>query len=446
MANALTRSLQSILPTYFEGTKRNHYSDFGWPTTLTLDLYRNMYLRNAIAGAAVDKTAAKTWQDDPEIWESEEPTESALEKAVRTRFEDIRLWHHMREVDVRAMASGYAGLIFRFADNQMPDQPVAGVTGGLNGLAEVIPAWAHELTVAEWHSDLSEPDLYGKPKMFMFEEADIAIAGAQTMPGRKFQVHPDRVLIWSADGTVRGRSLLMQGYNALVDIEKVLGASGEGLWKNAKSAPIFRAPENTTLEALATAMGTTPDKVGAKLDEAVEAYQTGVDASLLLFGLTRESTNFTVPSPEHFFAITLQAFAASVGIPVKILIGNITGERSSTEDAKQWDQHCASRRNSYCKPLIREMINRFKALGILGARNWTIGWTDLTESSQEERLEIAGKMAEIHAKFAPDPVFMADEIREVTGHDPRETIEGFDTDPDPEAVDDDDPPSSTENE
>lgn len=430
-----TRTLETLFPSYFEGVKRNHYSDFGWPTSIRSKDFFLTYTRNAVAGAAIDLTASKTWQDNPDIWESEEPAESGLEKTIRQRMEDLRLWHHAREADVRSMVSGYAALIFRFADGMEFNQPVRAVSGGVNGLVEVIPAWAHELTVGKWGTDPKDGDTYGKPVEYLFDEGTLYTSTGQQSPGRKLTIHPDRVLIWSQDGTVYGRSKLMQGYNSLITLEKVEGASGEGFWKNSKSAPIFSAPENTTIEALATAMGVPASEVGDKLDEMVKAYQEGSDASLLLFGLKREPTSVTLPSPEHFYNIALQSFAASVGVPLKILVGTQTGERASSEDAKQWAQHNKSRRESVCRPMIREMLNRFERFGVIPERDWTIDWTDLTESSQEERLNMAAKMAEIHSKMSPDPVFMANEIREVTGHDPREDIEGFDLDPDPEAPD-----------
>jgi len=52
--------------------------------------------------------------------------------------------------------------------------------------------------------------------------------------------------------------------------------------------------------------------------------------------------------------------------------------------------------------------------------DWYLLWADLTESSTTEKLDAAGKMAEINAKNrgAGEPVtFTANEIRETAGWD-----------------------------
>jgi hypothetical protein len=57
---------------------------------------------------------------------------------------------------------------------------------------------------------------------------------------------------------------------------------------------------------------------------------------------------------------------------------------------------------------------------VLPKRDWYLLWADLTESSTTEKLDAAGKMAEINAKNrgAGEPVtFTADEIRETAGWD-----------------------------
>ena len=102
-----------------------------------------------------------------------------------------------------------------------------------------------ELVRRYWDADA--PTLYGRfdlgwngvgePKMYEFNEAAVETDNPNK---RSLRIHPDRVLIWSDDGTVNGRSLLEPGYNDLIDLEKIKGAGGEGFWKNAKSSPVPR--------------------------------------------------------------------------------------------------------------------------------------------------------------------------------------------------------------
>jgi uncharacterized protein len=431
IANA-ARRLDAMFPGYFPQAKHNHYRDFGYPEHLTFAQIYAMYQRNGFARAGIDKTIGKTWQDMPALWETEKPTESALEADIRQRFADLRIWQRLAETDRRSMVGGYAGAILRFADSKRFQEPVNNVPGGLAGLVEVIPAWAGQLSVSSWDTDETSEN-YGQPTMYSFNEAEIPSAATNSNTEtrtRSFQLHPDRVILWSTDGTVHAESALAPGYNDLLTMEKVAGAGGEGFWKNAKSAPILSIDKDARLEEMAQAMGVAPDAVADAMNDQVEDWQKGFDRLLMLQGMKAETLGITLPSPEHFFNVALQGYAASLNIPLKILVGNQTGERASMEDAKDWAQVNMSRRDNLVRPNILEFVNRLERVGILPERDYTIGWTDLTESSASEKLDRAIKMAEINNKAVSGPlagetVFTGPEIREAVGYEPLTDDERF---------------------
>lgn len=414
--NSAMRRLETMFPAHFRSgsAKHDHYKDFGWPDDLTFDQLHRMYRRNGLAFAGVDKTILKTWQDNPDLWETEKPTESETESDIRQRFADLRIWQHFAEADRRSMVGKYAAVILRFADDKDFDQPVDTVPGGILGLAGVIPAWEGQLTVAEYDSD-QRSETYGEPLFYQFNESAV---GDKTQP-RQFRVHPDRVLIWSDDGTINGQSALEPGYNDLLDAEKIKGAGGEGFWKTSRGAPLIEAREGVDAKTVAASMGaSTPTEYLDKINEQIDNFQSGFDKGLMLGGMTAKPMTITLPSPEHFFAAPVQAFAASLRIPVKILLGSQTGERASTEDANEWAQTCNGRRIIRNLPIIQEFVNRLERVGILPEKDWHINWADLTEASASEKMARAKDMAEINAKHLSEYVFTPDEIREVADYDP----------------------------
>jgi uncharacterized protein len=131
LGNAVTRRLDTMFPGFFAEQKHSHYTDFGYPREVTFALAYAMYLRNGLARAAVDKTAAKTWQEAPFIQEfarddgRDEP-ETTVEKAIRERFSDVRFWQNVAEADRRGMVGAYSGLILRIGDDKTFDQPGMG--------------------------------------------------------------------------------------------------------------------------------------------------------------------------------------------------------------------------------------------------------------------------------------------------------------------------------
>jgi hypothetical protein len=436
--NAATRRLEVMFPGFFPAAKHNHYVDFGYPEHLAFDNFYGMFSRNGLARAGVEKTILKTWQDAPFLLEKErdgsqkgKADETTVEADIRRRFADLRIWQHMAEADRRGMVGGYGALILRVGDNQNFDRPVDRVGGGLDGLIEVIPAWEGQLTVAEWESD-QRAENYGHPAMYQFNEANV---DPNQRNNRNFRIHPDRVVIWSKDGTVHCRSALEPGYNDLITLEKISGAGGEGFWKNAKSAPVFEVDKEAQIDQMARAMGIAVEDLVDKMNEQVEDWQKGFDKLLMLQGMQAKTLGVVLPSPEHFFAIALQGFAASLSIPLKILVGSQTGERASTEDANEWSQTIMSRRTSVVVPNVMALVNRLERFGILPERDWHLDWTDLTEASMAEKIDRANKMADTNQKMkdSGEFVFTPEEIREVVDMEPLSDAEKFRDEDDDEA-------------
>lgn len=417
LINRATRSLGRLFPQFFGGgTKQDFYKDFGWPTEVGFPQFHSMYLRNGLATAAVDRTVSKTWETHPWLWEvqpEDHGDESPLETDIRKHFAKLRFWQSLIEADRRSLVGEYSALILRVADGQMFDQPVSGGLS-LEDLVEVIPVWEGQLTVAEWNDDQTSPD-FGQPSFYQFSETEVT----KGKKARQFRIHPDRVVIWSADGTIHGKSLLQAGYNDLLDMQKVSGAGGEGFWKNAKSAPVLEVEQEANIQDLAMMMGVPPDQIADKLGEVIGDWQRGLDELLMLKGIQAKTLQVQLPSPEHFHNIPLTSFAASIQMPVKILIGSQTGERASSEDRAEWNQTNMSRRENVVIPNISAVVDRLVQFGMLPDLDWSLSWTSLTESSTKEKVEIAYKLSEINSKEATlsGPAFTIDEIREAAGYE-----------------------------
>lgn len=428
LANAGWNVRQQIIG-YGFSPKHNHFRDFGFPEEVGFAELFRAYTRNGIARAAVDKTVGKTWEDAPWLLEQARDgsnravAETSVERDIRQRFADLRVWQALAEGDRRSLVGAYAGVILRLADSKAFNEPVERVPGGLDGLVEVIPAWEGQLSVAEWDLDERSPG-YGHPKMFQFSEAGVAGASRQA---RAFLVHPDRVIVWSRDGTVHGRSFLEPGFNDLLTLEKIVGAGGEGFWKNAKSAPVLEVDATAKIEDMARAMGVPADEVPDRMGAQVEGWQKGFDQLLMIQGMQAKTLGITLPSPEHFFAVALQSFAASIQMPMKILVGSQTGERASTEDAEEWAKVVMARRVNETIPNIMLLVNRLERVGILPERDWHLDWSDLTESSMGEKVDRAATMADVNTKMATSGewVFTPEEIRAVVDLEPLTEADRF---------------------
>jgi hypothetical protein len=431
IANALTRRLHADLAGYFPNAsaKHNHYLDYGWPEILTFDMLYGLYKRNGLAFAGVSKTIKKTWEDNPWLLQGDDVhPETSVEKAIRKRFERIGFWRQLAGADRRSMVGNYGALIFRFGDGKTFDQPVGTVSGGLDGLVEIIPCWQAQLQPSIWDTDPKSQN-YGKPLMYEFrEQMPQDTTGQQQQKLRQFNVHPDRVHIWSETGDIYGQSALEPGFNSLIDYEKVSGAGGEGFWKNAKQAMVLSVDKDANLNVLAQTLGVPVEGLRDKLDEVFGDWQKGFDQLLMLQGIQHDSPSISLPQPKEFMEGPVAAFAASLEIPVKILLGSQTGERASQEDADEWARTCMSRRSLTAIPNIRAIVEKLERYRILPPADWHIDWSDLTEASAKEKMERAKAMSETNRNMAGtgEPVpYRTNEIREVTGHEPIDDVGGF---------------------
>lgn len=170
---------------------------------------------------------------------------------------------------------------------------------------------------------------------------------------------------------------------------------------------------------MAKAMGVSVEDLADKMNEQVADYNAGFDQMLMIMGMQAKQISVNLPSPEHFYAVALQDFAASMNIPVKILVGMQTGERASQEDADEWAQTNMSRRSNQTIPNIKLLIDRLERVGILDEKDWFIDWADLTEASMSEKVDRADKMADVNQKTGQNEwVFTPEEIRAAVGYEP----------------------------
>lgn len=419
IVNSFNRQLDKIFGHMLTRVKHDHYKDFGWPQNLSFDQFKRMYDRNSLAAAAVDKTVAKTWETFPEIWESEKAAKSKIEEQISKHFRKIKLWRGLMTADRRSLVGRYSAVILLLADGKPLSQPVEGTRLNIEDLVGVIPVWENQIRATKTISDPTDR-LYGRPEMFEYREVSDTSSAS-----RNIAVHRTRVIIWSEDGLMDGASLLQAGYNDLLDAEKVRGSGGEGFWKTSRGAPIIEASQGLKPSDVAKNMGVDQSKLLDKINDQLEQFQQGFDKGLMLGGMTATPLTISLPQPEEFHSIPTATFAASIQMPVRILLGNQTGERASTEDAKEWAKVNMARRVNYVIPCIDQLIEWMVEFGMLKEGDWTVGWGDLTDSTALEKIEQAGKMADINSKSPATelPVFTPDEIREVAGYEPLEDVD-----------------------
>ncbi|WP_427097206.1 anti-CBASS protein Acb1 family protein [Klebsiella pneumoniae] len=401
-----------MAPTMGLDNKRHSaWCEYGFPEQVTYENLYALYRRGGIAHGAVEKLVGKCWQTNPEIIEGDDADESKdetpWEKSAKKVFTK-RLWRAFAEADRRRLVGRYAGILLHINDSRKWDQPV--VRG--KSLKKVSIAWAGSLTVSQWITDENSAD-YGQPKQWKYVES-LPNGGTN----QRF-VHPDRVFILG-DYSNDAIGFLEPGYNACVSLEKVEGGSGESFLKNAARQLNVNFEKEIDFNNLASLYGVSIDELQDKFNEVAGEMNRGNDVLMTTQGATVAPLVTAVADPSATYNVNLQTFAASVDIPVKVLVGMQTGERASTEDQKYFNARCQSRRGDLSFE-IEDFSDKLIELKIIDAvSEKTVIWDDLNEQTGTEKLANAKTMAEINQTSqgsGENPAFSREEIRTAAGYE-----------------------------
>lgn len=410
--NNAVRAVAQARANYMNGfgtsnTKRPRiWREFGYPENLTFDDFYKAYDRHALGGAAVDRYINTCWVDVPEIFEGDEEADkdgsTAWDNSVNKLLK--KHWEQIKETDKRNLVGRYAGLIMQLRDGEQWDAPAnKAVLSRLKdrAIVRLIPAWEAQLDVAKWDEDQTSED-YGFPTLYSFTELPVG-QDSDGSPGRIINIHPDRVIIFAegaADGKLTsGIPLLRKGYNKLLDTEKTSGGGAEGFLKNASRQLNYSFSKETDFHRLSEALGTDIDGLADALDEQVRRLNESIDAASFMQEGTANVLSVAPADPEPTWRTALAEFAASVNMPVKILIGQITGERASTEDMKDWAKTCMSRRTGFLATTIKSFIEQLGRIGVIDSKEEiTVSWSDLLAPSQAEKLDNMSKAADVAQK------------------------------------------------
>ncbi|WP_158143696.1 anti-CBASS protein Acb1 family protein [Vibrio metschnikovii] len=399
------------------------WCEYGWKSDLSFaDLY-SAYRRGGLAFSAVTKLISKCWSSFPEIIEGEKKDKSKAEtnweKSLKGLF-GKRFWKALAEADKRRLVGRYSGVLIYFRDNKKWNEPV--VKG--KGVQKVQAVWANSIKPKTYEIDINS-ESYGEVAMWTY---------TGTLPNgarKNFDIHPDRLFILG-DYTADAIGFLEPGYNALVNIEKVEGGSGESFLKNAARQLNINFDKEVDLTSLASMYGVSVSDLQDKFNEVAVEVNRGNDVLMTTQGASVTPLVANVPDPTPTYDINLQTFAASVDIPIRILVGNQQAERSSTEDNKYFNSRCQSRREMEISDEIEMLVDKFVSLGSIKPADFTVIWDDLREDGKLEKLTNAKIMSDINnvALVSGEAVFDDNEIRTEAGYEPRNDEPLPDNDPD----------------
>jgi len=388
-----------------DAKRSSAWCEYGFKENLTFDDLYKLYRRGGIANGAVNKLVTNCWRTNPEVIEGdisdESREETKWEKASKQVFTH-RFWRAFAKADTRRLVGRWAGILLHIKDSKNWNEPV--IKG--KALQKITPVWASALQVGNRDSN-------GNITHWQYTET---LSDGSTA---RRDIHPDRILI-IGDMSDDEIGFLEPGYNACVSLEKVEGGSGESFLKNAARQQNINFDKDIDFNNLASMYGVTVDELQERYNEAAREINRGNDALLITQGAQITSMVSAVSDPSPTYSVNLQTFSSSVDIPSRIIVGNQSGERASTEDQIYFNARCQSRRGDLSFD-IEDLVDKLIYLQALKPiSKFSIVWDELNEQSPSDKLDSAVKMSSINqtSLASGEAVFSGDEIRVAAGYQP----------------------------
>lgn len=385
------------------GGDRDLYEALGYTKTLRYENYYARYDRQDIAKAVIDRPVEDSWRLDPIVTDGDE--ESAFSKAWADMAQERNIYHYLQRVD-KIASLGLYGVLVLGLDDLGPNEPLSTPAKTATQLLYLAPHTELSASITQWDRRVSSPR-FGRPEIYTVTTSldTVSGMGGMILPGRPTDtretggsnngfssdslsqlVHHSRILHVvedPLDSDVFGTPGLRAIYNRLEDLEKIVGGAGEMFWRGARKEMALIADKDANIGTQAK----------ADLKTEVEAFIHEAQTFLRLDGFDLKSIAPAVADPRSHFEVAIDLICATRGIPKRILIGNEQGERSSTQDLKDWNRRCDVRRHKHNETqILRAMVKRTIELGVIPAPakgKFEVTWPDLDAPSDADRAKIA---------------------------------------------------------
>lgn len=390
----------------FGSKRRDVYAAAGYDKSIRYEQYLSRFLRQDVAQRVVSAAVTDTWRRMPTLLDGLD-IESGVED---TPFTDAwlalavsgqdgaetrrGLVHYLARLDLVSRIGRYGVLYLGVADGKEPNEPAE--AGSANGVEAMLFASVYDegsAQITQWDTDRESPR-YGRPTMYRLTSS--ANGGRPV----SVEAHWTRC-IHVADNALTndlfGAPALELAWNRLVDLEKVMAATGEAGWTQMQPGYVFSTKDGYGLDA------------DNKRQEQMDEFVHGLRRFLEVNGYETTTLQGTLQDPSGAVDNILKLISAASGIPLRKLTGSERGELSSTQDDDNWIDVIEARQTQHVTPVIIEpTVNRLMWLGVLPAPSsgaYTVWWPSLRQKNPTQQAQIADTTAtalqKIGAKVDP---------------------------------------------
>jgi hypothetical protein len=390
--------------------RRDLDSECGYPKSLSIQDYYQLWLRGDMAARVVSVIPEETWSQDPDVYETEDEEETEFETAWLELNKRMSIFSYLCRADILSGIGRFGVVLIGLDDGEPLDLPVSGMMleadeGGEGSAQErqllfLRPLDESLVTVKALETDFTNPR-YGQPLSYRIQFADTSLESSIT---KSVDVHWSRIIHIAdnrANSEIFGIPRMERVFNRLLDLRKITGGSGEMFWKG--GFPGY-------------SLETAPSKDGEDIELDVDAtkkqmedYMNGLQRYIATVGLQVKSLAVEIADPRPHVEVQLRAIAAALGVPWRVFVGSEAAQLASEQDTKTWNRRLTRRRLDYVNPfIVRPFIERLVAVGVLPPlaeeNSLCVDWPDLNSPSDLEQADVASKRTDALAKYVQSGV------------------------------------------
>lgn len=372
----------------FEG-RRDLYKFLGYKRTIEFEDYWERYQRGGIAGRIVDAFPQATWRAKPVIYDDgkqPDDEQSDFVKSFNAMADRLKLFSYFERADKLAGVGSYSILLIGVKGAQPLDTPLPKLSSP-DDILYVVPYSEGNAEIVAYEDNTSS-ERFGLPTMYSVS-LQKSLSGNSTNTANNIKrVHHSRV-IHIADNLVEddilGIPRMQRVWNYLDDLEKIMGASAEAVWRSVDRGLHFNIDKDLELD--------TDDE--ADFVDEIEEYLHDQKRYIKTRGIEVNSLGGETVQITSPFDASIALISGTVGIPTRILLGSERGQLASQSDEKNFSARVRERQTSFAEPYImRPFTNRVS--GAFGAElpPYKVSWPDVSTLTDKENADVAARFGQ----------------------------------------------------
>lgn len=375
------------------GGDRDLYNACGYMKSLASKDFYAKYIRDDIASTIVDAYPEATWSGFPAIQEVDDLSErdaTEFEESWISLVKKLRLNNKFLRADRLTGLGHYAILVLGFKGESSEGKGALAqpVTGTDNELIYVQPYSEKNSQIIKYNEDETD-ERFGLPEIYEIIPRPLTESTAVAPVQQAYRVHWTRVIHLvekPLDNEVFGTPRLEAVFNRLVDLLKIAGGSGEGIWRGAFPGHAAVAKDGYKFEA------------GAEdsMKEQFSDYRHNLTRVLTLAGVDIKNLDTSPANPKWAFDLQMALISATSRIPLRILTGSERGVQASDQDEANWNRRVDERKIDIGTDVfLRPFVDRLMEFGALPTvEKYAVTWPDQEKKDPEKAAGIAKTIAE----------------------------------------------------